>query len=248
MKTFVIANQKGGVGKTAIACHLAFYLAEKGRGVLFIDTDPQGNSSKTLKHGSQPIQASQFFSGNVSLKEINEGITLVPADGAMADIERADPQVIANFRQNIDVSKDLFDFCVIDTPPTLGMRVTAALIAADYVISPIKPEGYSIDGIAALLKVIIGVKQKYNPQLQFLGMLPCLVKGNSPDHKTALQSLVNEYHQFMLSGAVIGDRQSVDEALNSCVPVWRIRKTAAVAAAKEFRNTFDIIGNKIGGF
>lgn len=248
MKTFVIANQKGGVGKTAIACHLAFHLAEIGKKVLFLDIDPQANSSKTLKTGFQPIKASRMFLEPVSLTEIKKDITLVPADGAMADMERADPRVIAQFKENIGACGDMFDYCIIDTPPTLGIRVTAALIVADYVLSPIKPEGYSIDGIVDLLKVILGVKKKYNPKLQFLGMLPCLVKGNSPDHKKSLLILVNDYHEYMLAGAVIGDRQSVDEALNSSVPVWNIKKTAAKDAAKEFKNTFDIIGQKIGGF
>lgn len=248
MKIFAIANQKGGVGKTAVACHLAFYLAELGKRVLFIDLDPQANASKTMKAGLQSITASQLFHSVMALTDVRDGVTLVSADGAMADMERANPQVLAVFKQNIDHLGPQFDYAVIDTPPTLGLRTSAALIVADFVISPIKPEGYSIDGIAKLLQTIIGIKQKYNPNLHFLGMLPSLVKGNSPDHKAALQALVSQYQQYMLLGAAVGDRQSVDEALNASLPVWKIKKTAAQPAAKEFRNTFDVIAQRIGGF
>lgn len=248
MKIFAIANQKGGVGKTAVACHLAFYLAELGKRVLFIDLDPQANASKTLQAGLQPVTASQLFHGAMVLTDIRDGVTLVSADGAMADMERANPQVLAMFKQNVDGLGPQFDYGVIDTPPTLGLRTSAALIVADFVISPIKPEGYSIDGITKLLQAIIGIKNKYNHKLQFLGMLPSLVKGNSPDHKAALLTLVSQYQQYMLLGAAIGDRQSVDEALNASLPVWRIKKTAAQPAAKEFRNTFDVIAQRIGGY
>ena len=174
MNIITVTNQKGGVGKSTIAVHLAMALQERGDRVLFVELDPQGNASKTLEKagGVAALQASQLFEEQQLTITTNEGITLINADAKMADIERAPLTVMSTFKDHLTALASQFDHCVIDTPPTLGLRMSAALIVANHVLSPIELEEYSIDGITKMLQTIFGVKSKWNPDLNFLGMLP----------------------------------------------------------------------------
>ncbi|HHY0582365.1 TPA: ParA family protein [Vibrio parahaemolyticus] len=249
MQTITVSNQKGGPGKTTIALHLAMFLSEQGKRVLFIDLDPQANASKTLKvfHSVSEIVASQLFNQEVVSVEPQERITLIEADEAMADIERAQPQVLAQFKKNVINLSESFDYCVIDTPPTLGLRMTAALLVADHVLAPIELEEYSIDGITKMLKTIFGVKEKWNPDLNFLGMLPNRFNSRSVDQKETLTSLIQNYSHLLIR-ARIGIRTSIPAALKNGVPVWEVKgSSSAREAGKEFQEAFRIIFEKMGG-
>jgi len=244
MKTFVIANQKGGVGKTAIACHLTFFLQEKGLRVLHIDLDPQANSTKTLGAFKCGAIASNLFNPEpVEVTPSEDGITLIEADAGLIAVERAENKVIATFRSQLRSYDAQFDYCVIDTAPTLGLRMTAALIAGDFVVSPIELEGYSLDGITNMIKTFQGVKQKYNPKLKFLGMLPNRFNAVSHSQKSALQDLLTKYPAYMVP-AKVPTRSAISEALNQGVPVWRLDKSAARDAGKEFKAVLEIIIKK----
>ncbi len=246
MKKLVIANQKGGVGKTTIGVHLAYRFVETGKRVLYIDIDPQGNSSKTLGVHSSGIVASQLFEAAPVILGGKDGITLIAADSKMVDIERAENRVIGVFAaqlQNLD--KAAFDICIIDTPPTMGLRMTAALIVTDHVLAPIELEEYSLDGIEKLLKTIIGVKQKYNANLNFLGMLPNKFNPNSVRQKAALAQLLKQFAQYMIP-AKIGIRSGIPEALAAGIPVWKLKKTAAREAGTEFKAAIDLIFQRMG--
>lgn len=244
MKTFVIANQKGGVGKTAVACHLTFFLQEKGQKVLHIDLDPQANSSKTLGEFKCGAIASHLFNVEpVEVTALEDGITLIEADPGLIAVERAENKVIATFRSQLQANAAQFDYCVIDTAPTLGLRMTAALIAGDFVVSPIELEGYSLDGITNMIKTFQGIKQKYNPKLKFLGMLPNRYNAVSPSQRAALQDLLAKYAAYMVP-AKIPTRSAISEALNQGVPVWRLNKSSARDAGKEFQAVLDIIIKK----
>jgi len=248
METTVVSNQKGGVGKSAISVHLAFALAElQGMRVLFLDLDPQENSSKTLgKAGSvAALNASQLFLESDVNVEPTGSITLIKADEKMADIERAPLEILSTFKSNLERISSGFDYCVIDTPPSLGLRMTAALIVANHVLAPIELEEYSIDGITKMLQTVFGVKQRWNPELNFLGMLPNMFNPNSSAQKETLMQLVANYSNLMIR-ARIGIRSSIPEALSMGIPVWQLKKTAAREAAKEFKEAFRIIFEKMG--
>jgi chromosome partitioning protein len=246
MNKLAIANQKGGVGKTTVGVHLAFRFVEIGKRVLYIDIDPQGNSSKTLASHACGIMASQLFEETPVILPGKDGITLISADSKMVDIERADNKVIGVFAaqlQNLD--KSAFDVCIIDTPPTMGLRMTAALIVCDHVLAPIELEEYSLDGIEKLLKTIIGVKQKFNNKLNFLGMLPNKFNHNSVRQKAALEQLLKQFAQYMIP-AKIGIRSGIPEALAAGIPVWKLKKTAAREAGTEFKAAIDLIFDRMG--
>lgn len=249
MKILVVANQKGGVGKSILSTHIAMALAEEpgmNRG-LIIEFDAQGNSSKTTKKSGAKVlaQASQLFSNEPLSIEPANGLNLIEADGKLADIERAPLEVMGNLKEQMEALAPYFDYCVIDTPPALGLRMTAALIVADYVLAPIELEEYSIDGITKMLQTFFGVKQKWNPDLEFLGMLPNRFNSRSEEQKRALVALLENYSHLLIP-AKIGIRASIPEALAEGLPVWKLKKTAAREATKEFQEAFNVIFTKMG--
>ncbi|TCV82711.1 ParA family protein [Sulfurirhabdus autotrophica] len=246
MKTVVISNQKGGVGKTAISVHQAHYLEEQGKSVLLLDLDPQANASKTLAAYKSGVLASALFDGTLTAIENKGGITVVEADNALMNIERAEPKlIIPAFKKTLDAVSADFDYCVIDTPPQFGMRLSCALIAADYVLSPIELDEYAIDGIVKMLQTIFGIKQKYNPELTFLGILPNRLNAHSVAQKAALEGLLAQYAQYMIP-AKIGNRSSIPEALRAGVPVWKLKKSSAKEAGIEMLKAFKIIQERMG--
>src|SRR5439155_4070058 len=163
-----------------------------------IDLDSQRNTSKTLQQFDGGIAASELFQAApiaVPL-ERTEPLVLFPGGKALIDLERARPDVvIPAFRQQIAALEQRFDACVIDTPPALGLRMSAALIAAHYVACPIELEEYSIDGVTDMLKTVFGVRQKYNPRLRLLGIIANRFNPHSPRQKEALASLIAHYEQ-----------------------------------------------------
>jgi len=240
MKTLVTANQKGGVGKTATLVHLAFDFIERGLRVVVIDLDTQANASFTLHAFNGPLSASDLFSAipPATWPEPTEapGMVLIGSDTSLPNIERLTlPVAGEHFRSSIArLAAQGYDVCLIDTAPSLGVTMAAALLAADYVLSPIELEAYSIQGIKKLLTTIGNIKRA-NPTLRFLGMVPSKVDSRNPRHARHLAELAGAYPQLMIPASV-GLRSSIADALATCVPVWRIRKTAARKAAQEVRD------------
>ena len=127
MKTIVINNQKGGVGKTTLAVHLAWFMAEADLRVLVIDVDAQSNASDTLRHYAGSTLAADLFKPGIRLvPREDEGLTLAPADSSLTDLDRSSAVAITTLQENLAIASEQFDACVIDTPPSLGLAVWAA--------------------------------------------------------------------------------------------------------------------------
>lgn len=248
MKTAVVANQKGGVGKSATVVHLAFDFQERGKKVAVIDLDTQGNVSYTLgKYRVEGVAASHFFNGGaIKVPNVDEaGIYLFESDSALANMEKMS---LADAGQSLKkalafLESQGVDICLIDTAPSLGVSLAAALFASDYVMSPIEPEVYSIQGIKKMNAVISNMR-KANPTLSFLGMFPSKVDGRKPRHRRNLEALQKSFPQLMIPQA-IGQRDSIAEACATGVPVWGIKKSAARVAAKEVRALAEYVFNKM---
>ncbi|WP_419619878.1 ParA family protein, partial [Thiolapillus sp.] len=183
-----------------------------------------GNSTSTLGNYLADAKASMMFSEPLSFEPEN-GLNVIGADAGLADIERADPVVIKQFMLNINNFNDTFDYCIIDTPPTMGLRMTAAIMVSDFVVSPIELESYSISGITTMLQTIFGIKEKYNNKLVFVGMVPNRFNPRSIDQKNTFIELVKNYAHLIIQ-AKIGIRSSIPEALVNKIPVWEVKKTA----------------------
>lgn len=238
MRTLVVANQKGGVGKTATLVHLAFDFAERGLKVAVIDLDTQRNATHTLKAYSAGIFASSLFTENhavLTTLSSKIGITLIDADSGLANLEKASQADSSrNFNKSIEIlNRAGFDLCLVDTPRGLGVSVVSALLSSDAVIAPIELEVYSILGIKDLL-TIIGNLSKVNTKLKFLGMVPSKVDSRNPRHGRHLTELKSAYSQLLIP-INVGLRTSIADALASGIPVWKIKKTAARKAAQEVK-------------
>jgi chromosome partitioning protein len=256
MKTLVLANQKGGVGKTAVATLLAYYLAESGQRVLAIDLDHQGNFSKPLRLSGRavvaPFTADMLMTSPVAnLPQLPsqpspQPLVLVPSDRALLGLERQ-PQLhtpfARSFRAFIESVDAQFDVCVIDTNPNPDIRLIAALASADFVLSPIQLNQEAMDGVSALLNHdrvgVRKIKTVLNPKLQLMGLLPTLVESN-PFQKANFLHVVQRYGPLMIQvGKLPGQyaflprRSIIAEAQANAEVLWCIKKTAARDAWKE---------------
>lgn len=244
MKTVVVNNQKGGVGKTTLAAHIGWYLAETGGArVLMVDTDAQGNLSSVIQNGKILGDAGSLFT---------EEITPVPAEPglgiyAVLDKQRLrsaaeTPQAsVAFFRRNIQVLAPYYDYCVIDTPPIWGPMPFAALSVATGMIGPIDLGQFAIDGTKELLQQLqlINTQLRSDDPVRLFGILVSRFQSGVPQQKDTLANLVDAYGATILFPGVVTQRQSYGDAANLKIPVWAMKPTAARAAAKEIRDILD---------
>ena len=243
MKTLVLANHKGGVGKSAVATLLAQYGHARGHRVLAIDLDHQGNLSSAVSL-SKRAQVAQTTSDQLlsSPKVIlpAERFVLVPAADPLLGLERQ-PALHTPFARNLrDFLKFVdgqFDLCLIDTHPNPDIRLIAALATGDFVLSPIQLNQEAIDGVRALLHhPRVGfhkIKAVLNPKLSMIGLLPTLVEP-TPFQRANFIALVQKYASMMikLSDAAgdfarIPKRSAIAEAQADGLLLWEMKKTAA---------------------
>lgn len=247
MTTLAIANQKGGVGKSTLAVHLAWRAMERGHHVLLLDLDGQANSSRTFAEAFTGLTASTLFTVQPgALTEepqvVSDQMSLIPADLAINDVEGLDLSQILWLAEHLNhLPMPAKTLCIIDTPPTLGRRLLAALIAADAVVSPFALNGYSIQGISNLQETIRSVIQQFNPGLRNLGLVANMVKAQSGTHRVMLGEL-REALGEMLFSAILHDRVSVSDAIDRGRPVWKGATGASTRdAGREMRAVCDEI-------
>lgn len=246
MKTLVVANQKGGVGKTALVVNFAWDFAERGNRIAVVDMDVQGNCSFTLGKNAGAIKASELLLGTTeAFPTAEEGITLFPGDNRLQTVETNDSGKIAeNLHRGLQcLDAAGYDFCLVDSPAAFGVRFMIGLLTADYVLAPIELEAYSIQGIKQLVATFSNAR-KVNPKLKFLGILANKVDRRNPRHREHLSQLTSAYGSLFLP-TTIGLRGSIAEALVSGEPVWKNRKTAAREAAKEIRAAANLVYKKV---
>ena len=185
-----IANQKGGVGKTTTTINLSACLAEKGKKVLVIDTDPQGNTTSGFGLNKNELETSIYdlMLGENSAKECMcpvegiENLKLIPSN---IDLSGAEIQLIDEnnkeyiLRDAIDYVKDDFDFVIIDCPPSLNMLTINAMTTADSVLVPIQCEYYALEGIAQLMMTIDLVHDRLNEKLTMDGVVFTMFDGRT---------------------------------------------------------------------
>lgn len=250
MNTVAISNQKGGVGKSTLTVLLAHWLADKhGQRVAVLDLDSQCNTSKTLaKYACGNETTPLFEPAPIAITtDASERLVLFSGSKALADLERGKPDsMFPAFRQHVGALARHFDAIVIDTPPALGLRMGAALYAADYVLCPIELEEFSLDGVTDMLKTIFGMRQKHNPGLKLLGILPNRFNPHSVRQKEALENLIANYAEFVVP-TKISTRSAIPEALAASVPVWRLPKSSAREASAEVHRAFELLREKMGG-
>lgn len=248
MKTIAIANQKGGVGKTTVARNLAFFGIERGLRVLCVDLDPQKNFSKTLRalrertlgdQGDelQCLTGSALFDGEaIELRplECSAHAALVAADRELVDVASRPLEDLHAPRAALAKLASAYDLCIIDTAPTLGNPLYAALIAADYVVCPCTMDQDAIDGLGDLFEDIARVQQlEWNTNLVTLGLLANRVNTRRAFDRNALEQLRDELGDVVMEG-VLYDRAATQYAKDR--PVWRVQSgESQILAAREMK-------------
>jgi len=180
-RIIAVTNQKGGVGKTTTNINLSTCLAQAGKRVLIVDMDPQGNTTSGYGVDKYSLQQTVYdlLIGEASLEEVIlpvcvDGVRLLPANINLsgAEIELiAMPEREYRLREIFSKSRYLFDYILIDCPPSLNLLTVNALCAADSVLIPIQCEYYALEGLTQLMSTITRMQQKLNPRLAIEGVL-----------------------------------------------------------------------------
>ena len=182
-RVIAIANQKGGVGKTTTSINLSACLAEKGKKVLLIDMDSQGNTTSGFGFENNELDKTVYEvlreevsieEAIIPVEECFENLFLIPANRNLAGAEielvtRENMQHI--LKKQLEPIKDEYDFIVIDCPPALGMLTVNAMTAADSVLVPIQCEFYALDGLSQLIYTIELIQESLNPDLYIEGVV-----------------------------------------------------------------------------
>lgn len=194
-KIIAVTNQKGGVGKTTTAVNLAACLAYKGKKILLIDSDAQGNATSGLGINKDDVEFSLYDcfadinnTEKAIIKTKYRGLSLIPSlpELSAAEVELASQDEREYFlKKLLSGLKDSYDFVIIDSPPSLGMLTINIMTASDSILIPIQCEYYALEGLSQLITSINSIKKSLNKNLEIEGIIATMY-----DSRTNLASQV----------------------------------------------------------
>jgi len=204
-KTVIVANQKGGVGKTTTVVNLGAFIAAEGYKTLIIDLDSQGNSCSGLGVERTNVIHS-LYEAIIGMQNIKEiiiptqidnlfiGPSSINLSGAQIELVEMDRREY-KLKSVVDTIKNEFDYILIDSPPSLGILTINGLVAADTVIIPIQCEYYALEGLSQLLKTINLVKQRLNNHLKIEGVLLTMYDTRTNLSKQVVEEVIAYFKQ-----------------------------------------------------
>lgn len=227
-KVISFSNQKGGVGKTTTCVNMAAYSAYRGKRVLLVDLDPQGNATTGLGFSKSTMKKSVY---NVLIEDEKAESNVIETEVANlfllpANIELAGAEVELVYKKSrekvlkgaLDAVKDKFDFIMIDCPPSLGLLTINALTAADSVIIPIQSEYYALEGLSQLMNTISLVKQHLNRALEVEGVVITMYDGRALISREIAQE-IKKYFTKRLYEIVVPRNVRLSEAPSYGKPI-----------------------------
>lgn len=210
MNIVAIANQKGGCGKTTTAINLAAALGEQGHRTLLVDADPQGHASLGLgqrrqdEPGLYEVFALDFPLAETIITQVSNGVDLIPATISLAAVEHVLANMPKRERQLTDhllTLESVYEYVIIDCPPSLSLLSINAIRAASRIIVPIDMSLFAIDGIERLSETVDLVAQKYDLDIE-INMLPTLVDKRTRLCRKFLLGVWDRYQDNMLSSII----------------------------------------------
>ncbi len=180
-RTIVIANQKGGVGKTTTAINLAASLAARRRRTLLVDMDPQGNASSGFDlrvdentKNIYDVMLSEARIEEAVIKDVRPRLSVIPSDVNLAacEIQLSDKEGRNEILKNeLNRIRENYEFIIIDCPPSLNILTLNAMCAGDTVLVPLQCEYYALEGLAQLMKTVTLISERMNPKLIIEGIV-----------------------------------------------------------------------------
>ncbi len=186
-KIISVVNQKGGVGKTTSAVNIASALGIRGKKILLVDADPQGNTTsayginkQSLKYSSYDLLIGRAKAKDTIIKTEFKGVDIIPCN---MDLAGAEVELIsldnreAQLKNALCLVKPDYDYIFIDCPPSLGLITINSLCASDTVLVPIQCEYFALEGLSQLMATVRKIKRLYNPILELEGVLLTMFDG-----------------------------------------------------------------------
>ncbi len=254
-KVISIANQKGGVGKTTTTVNLGTILAKKGKKVLLIDTDPQGNATSGLGI-TKEIENSTYdiLVGDVELSEVVQesavkNLKVCPSNISLAGAEVELVSMMSReqrLKTKLDVIKDEFDYILIDCPPSLGLITLNAFTASDSVLIPVQCEYFALEGLGQLLNTVNLVKKHLNKNLEIEGALLTMYDARTNLSNQVVKE-VKKYFENKVYKTVIPRNVRLSEAPSYGMPItiYDPRSKGAKAYEKFAKELLKNNSNKI---
>ena len=205
-RVIALANQKGGVAKTTTTLNLAVALKEKGKRVLIIDLDPQGNL--TMSQGMNPDEISKsMFDVLVHRIPIQDVIVSAEVDIAVSSIDLAGAELALSgmigreraLEKALAPVKEGYDFVLMDTPPSLGLLTINAFVAADGIIVPVQCEYLSLRGLVQLQNTLEMIRENLNPGVEIQGILPTMYDRRTLHSREAVEILQENFGKLVFN-------------------------------------------------